>query len=161
MLPWIGFFPAEVGDLGDLEFIQARVDAGEWLEAHGAINAVTNEISIIPASGKTFYAHKGKIVITGHVSPAGISGIVKNEVEAAFKVNGTVKDSTNLGFSSNSSVDGINGRASGTSYGYTGDGRFDVLGLSLVGDGIKKVTIENIIDNGTADATLSGWIKTT
>jgi len=159
-LPSILFQVGEI-DLGDLQFVQDRVDAGEWLEAHGSINAVTNEISIIPASGKTFYAYKGKIVITGHVSPAGISGTVKNEVEAAVKVDGTVKDSTNLGFSSTSSVDGITGRGSGTSYGHTGDGRFDVLGLSLVGNGVKKVTIENIIDDGTADATLSGWIKTT
>ena len=61
--PWLYFLPSEVGvvTLSDLQFIQDRVDAGEWLEAHGAINAVTNEISIVPASGKTFYAFRGKI----------------------------------------------------------------------------------------------------
>ena len=38
---------------------------------------------------------------------------------------------------------------------------FNVLGLSLVGDGAKKIEIENTLDNGTAFATMSGWLSDT
>ena len=51
--------------------------------------------------------------------------------------------------------------ASGSGFGITGDGKFTVLGLSLVGDGIKDITIENVLDDGVAFATMSGWIEDT
>ncbi|MCK5633302.1 hypothetical protein KAH94_06100 [bacterium] len=167
--PWISFIPTGVViGLSDLQFIQDRVDAGEWLEAHGAIDAATNEIAIVPASGKTLYMYKAKIVTTGLVAAAsdrgsGTDTTSNNMVEAAFKVNGTVKDSTNIGMSTKASskTNGTTGGVGGSGYGSIGDGKFDVAGLSLVGDGIKDVTIENIVDNGSADATMSAWIKTT
>jgi len=37
----------------------------------------------------------------------------------------------------------------------------DVAGLSLVGDGVKEVAIENTLDNGSADATMSGYVQNT
>ena len=152
-------------DLGDLEFIRDQVKAGNWLEAHGAINAVTNEISIIPASGKTFYAYRGKIDLTSDNAFTRVAATVQittNKVTATYKVNGTPKDTARVGNKAiigiGSSVDILNGGA-----GVGGDliGRFDVAGLSLVGNGVKKVTIENTLDNGSADATMSGWIETT
>ncbi len=166
--PWILFAPESAADLGDLQFIQDRVNAGEWLEAHGAINAVANEISIIPASGKTFYAFKGKIIISTHViAPLMLSGSflqnTSDRVKAAYKVNGVIKDTTNIGIFQSWSGSTANQTDSSGGYGNgdLGDGKFDVLGLFLVGDGVKDVTIENILDAGSADATMSGWIKTT
>ena len=166
MLPWIGFFPLVVGDLSDLQFIQDRVDAGEWLEAHGAINAITNTISIIPASGKTLYMYRGKIIPTGHSNPVimptvttNVNNITQNRTEAAFKVDGSIKDTANVGlvFATTISVSGSGSSGGGDQK----ESRFDVAGLSLVGDGVKAVTIENTLDNGSADATMSGWINTT
>lgn len=163
-LPLILFQVGEIS-LSDLQFIQDRIDAGEWLESHGAINSIGNKITIIPASGKTLYMFRAKIIITGHVTPANStengSTTTKNEVEAEFKVNGIQKDTANTGFSSKTDGGAAAGRATSNAYGQTGDGKFDVLGLSLIGDGIKEVAIENTVDDGNADATMSGWIKTT
>lgn len=168
--PWILFAPAGLGvtDLSDLQFIQDRVDAGEWLEAHGAINAITNEIAITPANGKTLYMYRGKIVISTHTNPPAIgnqtsSTIVNDRVKAAFKIDGTIKDTTNIGIVMNATTNNASqAAASGSSgNGTIGDGRLDIAGLSLVGDGIQDVTIENTLDAGSADATMSGWIKNT
>ncbi len=150
-LPLILFTVGDL-DLSDLQFIQDRVDAGEWLEAHGAINAVTNDITIIPASGKTLYMYKAKIVPT--------TNGLDNSINAEFKVNGTTKDSAAYILSQSIQLGGTNQGGSGYGMGFNG-GKFDVQGLSLVGDGIKEVTVENVLDDGTADATMSGWIKDT
>jgi hypothetical protein len=79
---------------------------------------------------------------------------------AQFIVDSTVKDTTNIGF--NSSVHAGEGSASakwggGTGYGNIGDGKFNVKGLSLVGDGSKKIEIKNILDGGSSFATMSGY----
>jgi len=36
--------------------------------------------------------------------------------------------------------------------------KFNVLGLSLIGDGAKKIEIENILDSGSAFAEMSGYL---
>ena len=37
------------------------------------------------------------------------------------------------------------------------ESKFNVLGLSLAGDGIKTITIENVLDSGSAFAEFSGY----
>jgi len=145
-------------DVGDLEYVEGKVIANNYFQVSGNINALNDTIEFVPASGKTAFLIEAKIVITGHVTPAGITSTVKNEVEAVLKIDTAIKDTTNLGFSSNASADGINGRGVGTSYGETGNGRFNVLGLSLVGNGAKKIEIVNTLDNGSAFATMSGYL---
>ena len=161
--PWILFAPLVVDVTSDLQFIQDRVDAGEWLETHGAINAVTNEIAIIPASGKTFYAFRGRIQLTSDISITIINGTSTdiNKVSAQAKVDGTIKDECRVGSKITNSGDSSSKLQGAAGESSPSQAEFHVLGLSLVGDGIKKVTIENSSDNGSADATLSGWIKTT
>ena len=73
-----------------------------------------------------------------------------------------MEDTTNVGSSAVSWNNGAAGNATGGgANGMNGDGKFDVTGLSLVGDGIKAVEIENVLDNGNASATLIGWIEDT
>ena len=109
-----------------------------------------------------------KIVATGHVQPASASAVgdgtstVKNAVQAAFKVDTVVKDTTEIGMVSFSrSRAASNTYSNSIGYGTMGDGRFDVMGLSLVGNSSKKVTIENSLDDGDAIATFNGWIEDT
>lgn len=153
-----------VVDVGDLEFIQGKVTAGDYFQVSGDINALNDTIEFIPANGKTAFLIEAKIIITGHLTPASASGAgasastVKNEIEAALKIDGITKDETNFGFSSFSrSVVSVSTYSNSNAYGQNSDGKFNVLGLSLVGDAAKKIEIENILDDGSAFATMSGY----
>lgn len=155
--------------LSDLEFIRSKVLSGDWITVQGAINASGNEIAYTPATGKTFFLFEAKIVITTQTGLPSISGGSTSQnvqtddmVSAALKVDTVTKDKVNVGMragaSSGSASSGYGG--AGSAYAYT-DGHFNCLGLSLVGNSSKKVTIENIGDLGSADAYLSGWIENT
>ena len=153
--------------LSDLEFIRQKILDEDWIIVTGAIDAITNEIAYTPASGKTFFLYSAKIVSTGHSNPPAMATdpgnvITNNRVQAELKVNTVKKDTANVGFvynATNVSLGNI-GRGAGTGSGAY-KCAFDCLGLSLVGDATKKVTIENTLDNGTAIATLTGWIENT
>ncbi len=161
MQPWIAFIPEVVDVAGDLEFIRDQVKAGNWLKVHGAINAIGNKITIIPASGKTLFMFRGKMTITGHpaVGGTGDPANLHNQVKSAFKVDGAIEDTADGGHAS-----WYNSNAAGEMGGGIGMNSIcplDVLGSSLIGDGIKEVAIENVDDDGNADATMSGWIENT
>lgn len=155
-----------VKDMGDLEFIQEKVLSGDYFQVSGDINTLGSSIESNPIPvGKTAFLIEAKIVITGHELPASVSilgtgsSTVRNMVEASLKLDDITKDETNLGFSSfSASRAASNTYASANAYGTLGDGRFDVLGLSLVGDGVKKISIENILDNGNAFASFSYYL---
>lgn len=154
------------GSLGDLEFIQTKVLSSDYFQVSGSINAVTNTIEYVVPNNKTAFMITAKIVATGHTVPAVPSNTenttttVTNMTEAQFLVDTVVKDTTNIGF--NSSVHAGEGSASakwggGTGYGNIGDGKFNVKGLSLIGDGSKKIEIKNSLDGGSSFATMSGY----
>jgi len=152
-------------DLGDILEMAGKAFDGKTLFAHGAIDTLASKISIIPAAGKILYLSEGKIIINTHTNPPTIplSGntINNDRIIAALKINGITVDTTNIGIVHNAStgVTATNkGSGSGGS-GIVGDGRFNIYGRTLAGDGIKSVDIENVLDNGNADATLSGWIE--
>ncbi len=147
-------------DMGDLEYIQDKVIAGDYFQVSGDIDALNDTIEQIIPNGKTAFLLEAKIVITGHTS----GGTSKDMVEAELKIDGTIVDTTNIGTATtqatgivNSATDMMGGFGWGTGSGTIGDGKFNVLGLSLVGDGIKVIEIENILDDGTAFATMSGY----
>jgi len=151
-------------DVGDLEFIESKVLAGDYFQVTGAINAITNTIEYVPATGKTAFLIEAKIVITTHTFPASTGSIPAgatstSAVKAALKIDTTTVDTTNIGMASvaNSFTAG-NGNYSNSAYGTMGDGRFNVLGLSLVGNSSKKIEIENTLDGGSAIATMSGYL---
>jgi hypothetical protein len=150
--------------VGDLEFIQTKVLAGDYFQVTGAIDAINDTIEYVPATGKTAFLIEAKIVITTHTLPITVGSIpasnsTTSAVKAALKIDTTTVDTTNVGMASiaNSFTAG-NGNYSNSSYGTMGDGRFNVLGLSLVGNSSKKIEIENTLDGGSAIATLSGYL---
>lgn len=143
-----------------LQFVQDRIKASEWFQVSGAINAVNDTIEYVPASGKTAVLFEAKIVpsvVPPDFTPS-INAQVKESIVADLLINSILKEKTQYGatFMTGNFVDvGIGGG------GNFGDGRFNVLGLSLDGDGVKKIEIKNVIDEGTAFATMSGWLFTT
>ncbi len=153
-------------EMGDLEFIQGKVIAGDYFQVSGDINAINDTIEFIVPDLKTAFLISAKIVTTTHpslaVTGSGASSTQqKNAVQAQLKIDSVIKDTTNIGTQSMSdTLNGVNNSiiriASGN--GSLSDGKFDVLGLSLVGDGIKVIEIENTLDDGSAFATMSGYV---
>lgn len=149
-------------DMGDLEYIQSKVISGDYSQASGDISTAGSTIEITPDAGKTAFLIEAKIVISTHADPPAMGSvtfntIVNDRVKAVLKIDSTVKDTTNIGVVMNATGDNTSATAaSGASgQGQIGDGRFNVLGLSLVGDGAKKIEIENTLDAGSAFATMS------
>jgi hypothetical protein len=131
--------PDEETDMGDLEFIQGFVTSGNYFQVSGDIDTLNDTIEYIVADGKTAFLIEAKITITGHTSGT----TTKDMVEAALKMNSVVKDTTNIGTATTSTLitnpsDMIAGSGSGA--GTIGDGRFNVLGLSLVGGAAVQAT---------------------
>jgi len=156
--PWV-FYLEEIGgdDVGDLEYIQGFVTSGNYFQISGDIDAIGNTISFIVPSGKTAFLIEAKIIITGHTSGT----TTKDMVEAELIIAGTTVDTTNIGTATNSAIvtsatDMMGGTGSGI--GNIGDGRFNVLGISLVGNNSDTIEIENTLDDGTAFATFSGYL---
>lgn len=148
------------------QFIERKIRNSEWFFVTGDINAVTNIIEYVPASGKTAYLFEAKIIISTQTDPVVVTSQTTfasaDMVEASLKIDGIVKDTTQIGMrSSGTGTGATNWAPAQSAYGTLGDGRFICAGLSLAGDGIKKITIENITDNGSAIATMSGWISDT
>lgn len=147
----------EGDDMGDIEYIEGKVLAGDYFQVSGDIDILNDTIEFIVPNGKTAFLIEAKIVITGHTSGT----TTKDMVEAELKIDGVLKDTTNIGTATTSTLltsgsDMIAGSGSGT--GTIGDGKFNVLGISLVGDGAKKIEIENTLDSGTAFASMSGYL---
>ena len=138
-----------------LQFVQDRVKAGEWFEVSGAIDAVGNKITYVPASGKTAILYEAKI--TMRINMVVPSSSARDEVIADLKIDGVTKDKAAIG--EQIVGQGANNKKGGL--GSTGAGRFNALGLSLVGNGVKEIAIENTEDAGSAFATMSGWLFTT
>lgn len=153
-------------DVGDIEYIEGKVLSGDYFQESGDIDALNDTIEFIPAVSKTVFMIKAKIVISDHPtasSASGNSSSQKGLVSAALKLDTVTKDKTTIGEATAAAANTSNqfGGGSGSGYGNLGNGRFDVLGLSLVGDGIKKIEIENILDDGNAFASMSGYVRDT
>jgi len=77
-------FQVGAADMGDLEFIQEKVIAGDYFQVSGDIDAITNTIEFVPATGKTAFLIEAKII------PNNAS--TNNKITAAPKIDGTIKD---------------------------------------------------------------------
>jgi len=172
VLPWIFYIEdLDDEDMGDLEYIESKVLAGNYFQSSGDINTTTeeDEVAYTPATGKTAFLLQAKIVNTTHPDLAVTSTSLattqqKNVVQAALQIGGITKDTTNIGTQSMSdTVTGGNSSiiriASGN--GSSSDGKFNVLGLSLVGNGSSTIKIVKTVDDGSAFATMSGYLVDT
>jgi len=162
-LPLILF---EVGvDVGDIEYIEGKVLSGDYFQVSGDINNLNDTIEFVPASGKTAFMIEAKITMTTNPNASSSSGggtnTTKDEVVAQLKIDTAVKDKAAIGVASSASSQisaTAAGNGSGSGFGRDTRGKFNVLGLSLVGDGAKKIEIENILDDGFAFATMSVYV---
>lgn len=148
----------------DLEFIRSKVLSGDWVSVRGAIDAVNDTIEYVPASDKTFFLHSASIVMTENPGAGGTSNgssSSDSQIVAALKIDSVIKDKAKVGIATNAVASAVNRAGSGSGFGTDAKGAFNVLGLSLVGDGAKKVEIENILGSGAADAILMGWVEDT
>jgi len=151
-------------DMGDLEFIEGKVIAGNYFQVSGDIDALNDTIEFIVPNGKTAFLIEASLRITSdNPQTNSPSSTIKttNKVTASLKIDTTTKDMLRLG---NQSVSGRGSTAAITGGGGIGSGdndSFRVKGLSLVGDGIKKIEIENILDSGSAFAVMSGYLIVT
>jgi len=160
-LPLILF---KVGDdMGDLEYIEGKVLASNYFQVSGDIDAITNTIEFIVPNGKTAFMIEAKITMKTNPSitqPAATATATTNDqVVAELKIDGTRKSKAKIGGQASSRNLG-GGTSSGTGSGMSlfAESRFNVLGLSLVGDGAKKIEIENVLDAGSAFAEFSGYL---
>ena len=160
VFPWIQFLSGEKKRLADIEYMAIQAFNGNVVQVSGEIDAVNDTIERIVPNGKTAYMAEAKIVITGHDAPTdggGADATQRDMVEADLLIDGVKKDTTNIGTASQSSFISTSSveHMSKAGFGNIGDGRFNVLGLKLQGDGAKKIEIKNIVDNGTAHATMT------
>lgn len=150
-----------VDDMGDLEYIEGKVLASNYFQVSGNINAINDTIEFVPTSGKTAFLIEAKITMNTNTAVTVVSsgsGNFSNYVIADLKIDSAVKSKAKIGnhesFASNTSGGGGAGLGSGP----PGSNEFNVLGLSLVGNSIKKIEIENVLDNGSAFAEMSGYL---
>ena len=140
----------------DLEFIQKRVDEGNWFNVTGAIDAITNTIEYVPATGKRAMMFSAFISIPDTNAPGSFNACFN----ADFKIDAVVKDKATIGQRGQigGSVNADNANTSGSGYG--DNGKFNVLGLSLDGNAVKKIEIVNTLDlqAGATWAYMSGWL---
>lgn len=139
-------------DVGDLEYIEGKVIAGDYFQVSGDINALNDTIEFVVPAGRTVFLIEAKVI-----APAQFGNTVafNDQVNAELKLDGVKKDEVKIGSRGNTQA---GGQTAATARDFAGDGRFNVLGLSLVGNGVKKIEIENVQDNGNAFATMSGYL---
>ncbi len=136
-------------DMGDIEYIEGKVIAGDYFQVSGDIDAINDTIEFVPATGKTAFLIRAKIIPNN-------TGL-NNRITAALKIDTVTKDEAEIFRSQFRQAGGTN--LGGSGYGMAENaGKFDVLGISLVGDSAKKIEIENIADGGGAFATMSGYV---
>lgn len=149
--------------MGDLEYVEGKVVSGDYWDISGDINAVTDTIEFVPANGKT------ALMIEAHVSMTSDNNLTTilnsdattvNKITANFQIDGVEKDRLRIGNKVKT------GDENGVLFGSAVDNfvskeQFSVLGKSLIGDGIKKIEIENILDSGSAFAAMSGYVRDT
>ena len=153
-------------DMGDLEYIEGKVLSSDYFQVSGDISTLNDTIEFIVPNGKRAFMIEAKVIPTGNNTFPGFPGgftitNTSNEVEAQLKIDTVVKDKVHVGSVTATSKiqNGGSGQGTGSGgYGNKNKDSFNVLGLNLIGNGVKKIEIENILDNGTAFATMSGYL---
>lgn len=143
-------------DMGDFEFIQEKALAGDTFHVSGDISALNNTIEFIVPSGKTAFITEAKITLPINPDVNPITNPVtlsNNQTVAELLIDTVSQDKAKIGVSSRGGLNAGNGIS------FNSTDRFIVWTLFLVGDGIKKIEIKNVLDTGgNAFATMSGYL---
>lgn len=147
-------------DVGDREYIEGKVLAGDYFETSGNINNINDTIEIVPANGKTAFMIEAKITMNTNpdttIGEEGQNGKSNDQVVADLLIDGVQKSKAKIGMNQSWRVAPNEG--TGMGMGTNADGRFNTLGKSLVGNGVKKIEIKNVLDNGNAFAEMSLYV---
>lgn len=158
---------AEVVDMGDLEYIEGKVVAGDYFQVSGVLGTT---IEFIVPNNQTAFMIEAKITMNTNptiaMPAASGNNSTNNQIVADFKIGGVTKSKAKIGTQA-----GARNLASGTSSSQGagiapfGESKFNVLGLSLVGNGVNeaanKITIEIDVNNGDGYGEFSGYLSTT
>jgi len=137
-------------DVGDLEFIQEKVLANDYFQVSGDINALNSTIEHIIPNGKRAFLIEAKITMSANPGATG-----SDQTVAQLSVDGVRKSKAKIGKNSQI-VRGLR-EPGGAGWGTNSESRFNVLGLSVVGDGVKKIEIINVLAGGSAFAEMTGY----
>ncbi len=150
--------------MGDIEYIEGKVLANEYWQVSGDIDTLASEIVYIVPSGKTAFIIEAKITMKTNPTftlPSGSAATTNDQVVAELKLNNVKKSKAKIGAFANGRTGSGTSIGGGAGLSPYGESRFNVLGLSLVGDGAKEISIENVLDAGSAFAEMSGYFITT
>lgn len=153
--------PPGEDDMGDLEFIQGKVLAGDYFQVSGNINSSGNTIEYTVSNGRTAFLIEAKITMSTnpdasfHLNDG--TTTTKDQIVAELKIDGATKSKGKIGMATAASGFSFDG-GNGSGFGVNSESKFNVLGLSLVGNGSKKITIENVLDSGSGFAEMSGYL---
>ena len=147
-------------DMGDLEYIEGKVLSGDYFQVSGDINAINDTIEFIVPNLKTAFLIEASVRILSEPSalhPVNTYSVATNKITASLKIDTVEKDRIRPG-DQHRNYNGA-GSAVTTTGGNGGPNseNFKVVGLSLIGDGIKVIEIENIADSGSGFAVMSGY----
>lgn len=149
-----------IAEMGDLEFIQDKVIAGDYFQVSGDINTLNDTIEFIVPSAKTAFMIEAKITMNANPSSntadGGAQQTINDQIVAELKIDSVVKSKAKIGMHESSIIP--SGEGAGVGMGVGSESKFNVLGLSLVGDGAKVIEIENVLDSGSAFAEFSGYV---
>ncbi len=146
-----------IKEMGDIEFLSIKEFTSKLLtETSSAFTTTGVKITRTPATGKTYYLSKAKIILVG-----GGAGTYTGEilVHCQIKMAGVVID--------NFSVSGFQEEGAGEGPGWGMSGvmaETTVIGKSLIGNSSSAVVVECIAitgDNVSAHVTLTGWEENT
>jgi len=105
--------------MGDLEYIESKVVAGDYFQVSGDIDNLNDTIVYVVPNGQTAFMIEAKIIITNHPGLAAFTSattqntLAQSRVRADFIIDTSVKDTTNIGVASNMSNNGNNTLTSG------------------------------------------------
>ena len=159
-------FVAASGGLTSEQFYQDKIVAGDSFQVSGAIDAITDTITFVPATLKTAFIIEAKITMktnpTIAMPGATSSSTTNDQVVADLKIDGVVKSKAKIGsFATGRNLATGTSSSQGAGLAPFGESFFQVKMLSLVGDGVKAITVENVLDSGSAFAEMSGYVITT
>jgi len=143
--------------LADVEFLAIKEFDGKlFTETSSEFTTIGTKITRIVPNLKTFFLHKSKLIIAGGGDQAYTGEII---IKCQVKFDGVIIDN----FSFGGFQEQVGGE--GTGWGMSGVmPETTVMGKSMVGDGIKTVTIEVVEITGvnvSGFLTLSGWEEDT
>ncbi len=139
-------------DGSDISFLRNKANSGDLVIVTGNLNAVGGElVSFTPPTGKTFYLYKASIT-SNTVNSASAQKFVRVEVRNDGVVMDYLAGSSSAWFSGSSNA----GAGSNIPKVET-----TILADKLVGDSIKKYSLEVITSSLDCYGTLIGWTEDT